>query len=162
MNHKAMSEHEKIRELLPLAAAGALDAAEESRLAAHLRICQDCAAALSSWQEIQSDLRRIPTPQAPAPLVARTILLAQNQLIEESDRRAERRIIAVVLVFSWIFVAVSWPLAQFLGHGWMSLVGSGFKESWENFAVFTGLSWLAGAAAAILLAARKQRERRMA
>jgi anti-sigma factor RsiW len=162
MNHKAMNEHEKIRELLPLAAAGALDAAEESRLAAHLRICPDCAAALSSWQEIQSDLRRIPTPQAPASLVALTILLAQNQLIEEFDRRAERRIIAVVLVFSWIFVAVSWPLAQFLGHGWMTLLGSGFRQGWENFAIFTALCWVAGAAAAILLAARKQREKRIA
>lgn len=162
MNGKTMSEHEKIRELLPLGAAGVLDASEETRIQNHLRLCADCAAQLSFWQELQSGLRRIPTPQAPASLVQRTIAMAQNAVLEESDRRSERRIIAVALVFSWLFVAVSWPLAQFLGHGWMAVLGSGFKQGWENFAVFTALCWLAGAAAAIMLAARKQRERRTA
>lgn len=157
-----MSEHEKIRELLPLAVSGALDASEEARMNNHLRLCAECSARLSFWQEIQSELRRIPTPQAPASLVQRTIAATQSTLLEESDRRSERRIIAVALVFSWLFVAVSWPLAQFLGHGWMAVLGSGFKQNWENFAVFTALCWLAGAAAAIMLAARKQRERRTA
>lgn len=157
-----MNEHEKIRELLPLAAAGALDANEEAQVNDHLRRCGDCAARLSTLQEIQTELRRIPTPQAPASLVTRTIALTQNRLIEESDRRGERKVMAAVLVFSWVLVAISWPLAQFLGHGWMALLGSGFKEGWENFAVFTGLCWLAGAAAAVLLAARRQRERRAA
>ena len=159
MSGKTMTEHEKIRELLALAAAGAVDASEEARINEHLRLCSDCAARLGFWQEIQSGLRRIPTPQAPASLVARTIALAQNRLLEESDQRSERRVIAVATVFSWLRVAVSWPLAQFLGHGWMALVGSGFKQGWENFVAFTALCWLAGAAAAILLAARKQRER---
>ena len=157
-----MSEHEKISELLPLAVSGALDASEEARMNNHLRLCAECSARLSFWQEIQSELRRIPTPQAPASLVQRTIAAAQSALLEESDRRSERRVIAVALVFSWLFVAVSWPLAQFLGHGWMAVLGSGFKQGWENFAVFTALCWLAGAAAAIMLAARKQRERRTA
>ena len=157
-----MSEHEKIRKLLPLAVAGVLDSSEEMRIQNHLRVCTDCAAQLPFWQELQSGLRRIPTPQAPPSLVQRTIAMAQNAVLEESDRRSERRIIAVALAFSWLFVAVSWPLAQFLGHGWMAVLGSGFKQGWENFAVFTALCWLAGAAAAIMLAARKQRERRMA
>lgn len=157
-----MSEHEKIRELLALAAAGALDCSEETALTAHLRSCPACAANLEIWHGIQSHLRRIPTPRAPAALVARTVALAQNRMIEESERQSERRFFAIVLLFSWIFVAVSWPLAQFLGHGWMALVGSGFEKGWENFAVFTGLCWLAGAVAAALLAARKQREKRTA
>lgn len=162
MNEKTMSEHEKIREMLPLAVSGALDASEEARMNNHLRLCAECNARLAFWQEIQSELRRMPTPQAPTSLVQRTIAAAQSTLLEESDRRSERRVIAVALVFSWLFVAVSWPLAQFLGHGWMAVLGSGFKQGWENFAVFTALCWLAGAAAAIMLAARKQRERRTA
>ena len=52
-----MSEHDQIRELLALAAAGALDASEESRLSAHLRSCPDCASELSSWQEMGAALR---------------------------------------------------------------------------------------------------------
>ncbi|MGC1106027.1 MAG: zf-HC2 domain-containing protein [Candidatus Acidiferrales bacterium] len=161
-NGKTMNEHDAIRELLPLAAAGVLDAAEEGRLAAHISLCPDCAANLSLWQQVGSNLRRIPTPQAPAALVERTIALAQNHLTRESDRRTERRIVALVIVFSWAFVAISWPLAQLLAHGWQSLLGFGFEQGWENFVVFTAICWLAGGAAAVLLAARRSRERRLA
>lgn len=161
-NKRSANEHDSVRELLPLAAAGALDAAEEARLAAHLRLCEDCAANLGRWQEIQARLRRMPTPQAPTALVERTILLAQTRLTQESDRRGERRMMALILVFSWLFVAISWPLAQLLAHGWQSLLGFGFERGWENFAVFTAICWLAGAAAAVLLALRRNRERRLA
>ncbi|MGH9781970.1 MAG: anti-sigma factor family protein [Candidatus Acidiferrales bacterium] len=161
-----MSEHDEIRELLSLAAAGALDAAgdlkEDRRVSAHLRTCAACAAELSSWQAIGAGLRRMPTPQAPAELVARTIARAQMRLTEELERRSERKVMALVIVFSWIFVALSWPVAQLLGHGWLSLLGLGFEQGWKNFAVFTALCWIAGAAAAILLAMRRDRERRIA
>jgi anti-sigma factor RsiW len=162
MNGRLMNEHDKVRELLPLAAAGTLDASEEARLAAHMRICPDCAAGLERWQQLGAGLRRIPTPQAPSALVSRTIALAQTRMAQESDRRSERRIVTLVLIFSWIFVAISWPLAQLLAHGWQSLVGFGFERGWENFAVFTALCWLAGGAAAVLLALRRSRERRLA
>jgi anti-sigma factor RsiW len=161
-NGRLMNEHDKVRELLPLAAAGTLDASEEGRLAAHIRICPDCTASLERWQQLGSGLRRIPTPQAPSALVSRTISLAQTRMVQESDRRSERRIVTLVIVFSWMFIAVSWPLAQFLAHGWQSLVGFGFERGWENFAVFTAFCWLAGGAAAVLLAMRRSRERRLA
>ncbi|MGH9709628.1 MAG: anti-sigma factor family protein, partial [Candidatus Acidiferrales bacterium] len=118
MNGK-MSEHDEIRERLSLAAAGALDTAEDRRVSAHLRSCPACAAELASWQAIGAGLRRIPTPQAPATLVARTIARAQMRFAQESDRRSERKVLALVIVFSWVFVALSWPLAQLLGHGWL-------------------------------------------
>lgn len=161
-NGRPMNEHDKVRELLPLAAAGALDAGEEARLAAHIRLCPDCAAGLERWQHLGAGLRRIPTPQAPAALVSRTISLAQTRLARESERKSERRIVTLILVFSWMFVAISWPLAQLLAHGWQSLVGFSFERGWANFAVFTAFCWLAGAAAAVLLAMRRSRERRLA
>ncbi|HKV28839.1 MAG TPA: zf-HC2 domain-containing protein [Candidatus Acidoferrales bacterium] len=157
-----MSRHQEIRELLSLAAAGALDAAENQRVSTHVRDCPECAAELASWQAIGSGLRRIPTPQAPAALVARTIARAQMRFAEQLERRSERKVMALIIVFSWIFVALSWPLAQLLGHGWLSLLGLGFEQGWKNFAVFTALCWIAGAAAAILLAMRRDRERRIA
>ncbi|MHB8524877.1 MAG: anti-sigma factor family protein [Candidatus Acidiferrales bacterium] len=157
-----MTEHDEIGELLSLAAAGGLNAKENQRVSAHLRTCPACAAELASWQAIEAGLRRIPTPQAPAALVARTIARAQMRFAEESDRRSERKMFALVIVFSWVFVALSWPLAQLLGHGWLSLLGLGFEQGWKNFAVFTAFCWMAGAAAAILLAMRRDRERRLA
>lgn len=157
-----MNEHDKFRELLPFAAAGTLDSSEETRLVAHLSRCSNCAADLERLQQVASTLRRIPIPQAPPALVSRTILLAQSRLAEESARRAERRIMVLVLVLSWAFVAVSWPLAQLIAHGWLSVFGFGFAQAWKSFAVFTGFCWMAGAAGAILLATRRNRERRMA
>ena len=157
-----MTEHDEIRELLSLAAAGALNAKEDQRVSAHLRACPVCAAELASWQAIGAGLRRLPTPQASAALVARTIARAQMRFAEESDRRSERKVFALVIVFSWVFVALSWPLAQLLGHGWLSLLGIGFEQGWKNFALFTAFCWIAGAAAAILLAMRRDRERRIA
>lgn len=161
-NGKTLNEHDKFRELLPLAAAGVLDASDEQRLAAHISTCSDCAQSLNRWQQIGANLRRIPTPQAPAALVSRTILLAQNRLAEESTRRTERRMMALMLVLSWALVAVSWPLAQLFAHGWESLLGFSFEQGWENFVIFTAFCWLAGAAAAILLAMRRSRQRRFA
>jgi anti-sigma factor RsiW len=161
-NARSANEHDHVRELLPLAAAGALDAAEEARLAKHVDLCADCSDNLSRWQQIQADLRRLPTPHAPPSLVERTIALAQTRITEESDSRAQHRIVGLVIAFSWAFVVISWPLAQLLAHGWISLFGFGFERGWENFAVFTALCWLAGAAAAVLLAMRRSRERRLA
>lgn len=161
-SRQPINEHEKFHELLPWAAAGALESAEEGRLIAHLNQCPDCAADLERLQQIAGNLRGIPTPQAPAALVSRTILLAQNRLAEESAHRTERRIMVLVLVLSWAFVAASWPLAQLIAHGWLSLFGFGFAQAWKSFAVFTAFCWIAGAAGAILLAARRSRERRLA
>jgi len=159
---KSINEHDELRELLSLAAAGVLDASDEQRVTAHVGICPDCAANLNRWQQVGSSLRRIPTPQAPTALVSRTILLAQTRFAEESSRRTERRMMVLMLVFSWAFVAISWPLAQLFAHGWESLLGFGFEQGWKNFVIFTAFCWLAGAAAAILLATRRSRERRLA
>ncbi|HKF51253.1 MAG TPA: zf-HC2 domain-containing protein [Candidatus Acidoferrales bacterium] len=159
---KTANEHDQLRELLSLAAAGVLDASDEQRVAAHIGVCPECAASLNRWQQVGANLRRLPTPQAPAALVSRTILLAQTRLAEESSRRTERRMMVLILVFSWAFVAVSWPLAQLFAHGWESLLGFGFEQGWKNFVIFTAFCWMAGAAAAILLAMRRSRQRRFA
>lgn len=158
----ARNEHDEIRKLLSLAAAGALDSREDQRVADHLRSCEACAEELRFWQEMGASLRRLPTPQAAPSLVARTLALAQASLAEASERRFERRLLVIGVVFSWVLVALSWPLAQLLASGWISLLGVGFAQKWENFAVFTAVCWLAGGAAVILLARMRQRERRLA
>ena len=57
-----MSEHDKIRELVALAAADALTSAEEKQVAEHVRSCIACSNELGAWQPIASELRRLPTP----------------------------------------------------------------------------------------------------
>ena len=155
-------KHDEIRRLLSQAAAETLDSREEQRVAAHVRTCSTCADELRVWQEIGAALRRLPTPQAAPSLVTRTIAMAQSAFHEESERKFERRMLALGVVLSWVLVALSWPLAQLFASGWMSLLGVGFAQKWENFAFFTALCWLAGGAAAIFLARYRERERRLA
>ncbi len=132
MNVK-MTEHDEIRGLLSLAAAGALDAAEDQRVSAHLRACPTCAAELASWQAIETGLRRIPTPQVPADLVARTIARAQMRFSEESDRRSERKVLALVVVFSWIFVSSQLASCAASGPRMAQSAGGRFRAGLEEF-----------------------------
>ena len=56
-----MSEHDKIRELLALAAADALTSAEEKQVTEHVRSCIAYSNELGDWRPIASELR----PNAP-------------------------------------------------------------------------------------------------
>lgn len=69
-----MGEHASIRELLTLAAAGALDAGEQRRVEQHLRDCAECRAEFQAWGRLAGALEGLPTPQAPPTLVQRTRL----------------------------------------------------------------------------------------
>ena len=157
-----MSEHEKIRELLALAAAGALGAAEEELVALHLRSCDACSRHMESWQSIARDLRRLPTPQPTAALLQRARLLAEQKLAEEAEYRWQRGVMIFVLAFAWVLTIVSWPLVRLLTGGLLSLLDPQLNRTWVSFAGFTAFVWLAGGTAAVLLSLRQRRERRMA
>ena len=79
-----MSEHDKIRELLALAAADALTSAEEKQVAEHVRSCIACSNELGAWRPIASELRRLPTPQPSSWLVQATLARAEAKLIEQA------------------------------------------------------------------------------
>ena len=79
-----MSEHDKIRELLALAAADALTSAEEKQVAEDVRSCIACSNELGAGRPIASELRRLPTPQPSSWLVQAT--LARNLAIDHLRR----------------------------------------------------------------------------
>jgi anti-sigma factor RsiW len=157
-----MSGHDEIRELLTLAAAGALDSAEQERVADHVRSCDACLKEIEAWQDITTELRHLPTPQPPAELVARTRLLAEASLIEQGEYRWQSRVMALVIVFSWLLTIASWPVVRLLSGNVLGLLDPHLNRSWISFAGFTGLVWLAGGTAAVLLSLHQRRERRLA
>jgi predicted anti-sigma-YlaC factor YlaD len=157
-----MSEHDKIRELLALAAAAALSRDDEERVALHLRSCGDCSKELEEWQSLAGTLRRLPTPQPSAALVQRTRLLAEQKLIEEAEYRWQRGMMAFVVVFAWALTIVSWPIARLATGGLLSLLDPQLNRTWISFVALTAFVWLAGGSAAVLLALRQRRERRLA
>ena len=67
-----MSDHESVRELLALSAAGLLDPGEERLVRDHARQCAACAAELDAYATLSAGLSALPSPQPPADLVRRT------------------------------------------------------------------------------------------
>jgi hypothetical protein len=162
-----MNDHDKIRELLALAAADALTSAEEKQVAEHLRSCIACSNELGAWRPIASELRRLPTPQPSSWLVQATLARAQAKLTEQAERDWNRRVMIFVVAFAWMLTIASWPVFQFVSERLGSLLDpqssyTQFSYTWIGFAAFTALEWLAGAVAAVMLAIHQRGERRLA
>jgi len=155
-------EHEKIRGLLALAAAGALDEKEEHLVARHLRECEQCSAEQETWSMIGSALRRLPTPQPRASIVERARAQAQIRLAEEFEHRWNSAVIASLVAFAWVLTAMSWPVFKLATGGVAGLFDPQFHHGWFLFLGFTAAAWVAGGAAAALLSLYSRRERRLA
>ena len=167
-----MNEHDKIRELLALAAADTLTSAEEEQVAEHVRSCVSCSNELDAWQPITSELRRVPTPQPSSWLVQATLERAEAKLHEQAEHDWNRRVLIVVVTFAWLLTIASWPLFHFVSERFGSLLepqfsqtwfsNTQFSNTWISFAAFTALGWIAGGVAAVMLAIRQRGERRLA
>jgi len=157
-----MSEHDKIRELLPLAAAGALTTAEEKQIAEHVRWCIACSSELGAWRPIASELRRLPTPQPSSWLLQATLARAEAKLAEQAEQDGSRRLMIFVVALAWLLTIASWPLFHFMSGHLGSLLGPPIGRTWIGFAAFTALGWIAGGVAAVMLAVRQRGERRLA
>ena len=157
-----VDSHEKIRELLALAAAGALSPEEELRVARHQETCDKCATELQGWRVLTEGLRRLPTPQPGAAVVERARARAEVRFAEEIEHRWNRTVIICLVVYSSLLTVATWPLFRLITGGLLARFEPGFNYSWLLFAGFTGLAWATGGVAAILLARHSRQERRMA
>ena len=162
-----MSEHDKIRELLALAAAGALTSAEEKQVAEHVRSCIACSKELEAWQPIASELRRLPTPQPSSWLVQSTLARAEAKLTEQAEHDWNHRLMIIVVALAWLLTIASWAVFHVVSGRFERLLGPQFSHTqfsyrWISFAAFTALEWLAGGVAAVMLGIRQRGERRLA
>ncbi len=156
-----MSEHDKIRERLALAAAGALTDAEEKQVAEHVRSCVSCSNEIEAWRPIATELRRLPTPQPSPWLVQATLARAEAKLTEQAEHDWNRRVIIFVVTLAWVLTIASWAVFHVVSGRFESLLGPQFGHTWITFAAFTALEWLAGGVAAVMLAIRQRGERRL-
>lgn len=157
-----MSEHDRIRELMPLATANALEAGEERELSSHLAACHECAAEFDRWRELASAMRRLPTPQAPAALVerVRTRLVAQS--LNRMEQHANRRTMVWLVLFGWTTILATWPVLRLVSSGAASWLDVSFVHTWHVLIGYTAVSWLAAGVAAALLGLRQRQERGLA
>ena len=158
----SMSGHNKIRDLLALAASDALDARESELVMQHLRACQECQAEMDQWQRLARGLRQLPTPQPGPDLVERACAKAEARLVEEREYRWNRRVMVSLIVFAWVLTLTTWPIVRLVSGGFLSLLDPRLNQSWLGFAGFMSLVWLTGGVAAVLLSLHQRRERRLA
>jgi anti-sigma factor RsiW len=157
-----MDEHALVRDLLTLAAAGALDAAEQRQIQGHLRSCASCRAEFEAWGRVAGALEALPTPQAPPGLVERTRRQIERNAALAGEQRQQRWLFFWLTVFAWATTVLSWPLFGFLG----SRVGRFVDLSWTH--VSAGEAWIGymflvgtiGALAVGLLGSRRMQEER--
>ena len=140
-----MSDHESVRQLLALSAAGLLDAGEERLVREHARQCAACAAELDEFAALSAGLRALPAPQPPADLLRRTSAL----LALEADRREGAVFAGAVAIFAFAFVLL-------IGQTLRILVGDSAALVWLLWA---SISSVLGAASALVLASRRRLER---
>lgn len=157
-----LESHEQIRELLALAAAGALTPEEEQLVARHRETCDECSAELERWDVLTGGLRRLPTPQPRATVVERARAQAETRLAQEIEHRWQRAVIIFLALYAWILTLVTWPIFRLITGGLLTRFGPGFNHSWFLFAAFTILVWATGGVAAVLLGRHRQQGRRMA
>ena len=107
-----MSEHERIRELLPLAASGDISPGELRAVHEHLSRCESCAGMYQDYGVLGSALRSLPTPQPREAVVARVLELAESRLGRSSANPREAFILAPLVVAGWLMAVATWPFAR--------------------------------------------------
>jgi anti-sigma factor RsiW len=144
-----MKEHLIVRDLLGLAAAGALDPPEQRRVEEHLRQCEECRAELNSWNRLAGALKDLPTPQAPHKLILQTRRLLEIHAAGGREHRESRLVLAFLATFSWVVMSLNWRLVRWLDIRLAHWLDVSSTAAWV---AYIGVIWLATALAAGLMA----------
>ena len=150
-----MDEHAFVRDRLTLAAAGALDAAEQRQVEEHLRQCAGCRAEFQAWGQLGGALEALPTPQAPPGLLERTRRQLEARATVLAERRHSRALLVWLTALGWVATLLTWPLFQWLG-GVVDWPSHSVTAVWIGYMV---VSWMMSVVAAGLLAQRRRGER---
>jgi anti-sigma factor RsiW len=152
--------HKSLRDLLSLAAAGALDADEQRLVEEHLRGCSECQAEFQAWSRIAGGLRGMPVPQAPAGLVARTRARLETAQAARAERWRNQIILGCLILFAWMTTLLSFPVLRLAGNGLAGFLNMSTSGVGTGVALYLVLGWVGTGVAAGLLGLRRQDERR--
>ncbi len=153
-----MSAHDRIRELLPLAAAGATTPDEQRLVEEHVPQCAGCARELDEWRLLGEAIADAPPPPPPEMLVERT----RNRIAAQEASRRERRvsdvILGFVILFGWTVSLAGWLLWRLMTGGPLLAL------SWRGAAFWLGgstlFAWLTAGVAVVLLVSKRELMRR--
>ncbi len=157
-----MNDHEKIRELLPLAAAGALEESEQGQVEVHMAGCAVCAAELEQWRLCGVLLKHLPTPQPSPLLVERARARAVARLAEESERRSTQIGMVFAVLVAWTLTLGGWVVVRVFAGGIAAAAELFVGNGWLWVAGYTAVAWFAAAVASAVLGRRYWTSRRLA
>jgi anti-sigma factor RsiW len=155
-----MSEHESMRAMLALAAAGALGAEEQRRLDRHAAECPACQRELETWSGYAGALQRLPQPSLPAHLAERTRARVLQDRAAAADRRWDEMMLAGLALFAWTVGLTFWFVLRVFTGGALVIMGTNLLRLGTWSAVSTVLVWLTAAVAALALGKRRRELRR--
>ncbi len=156
-----MSEHERIRELLPLAASGDLTPGEMRRMDEHVARCAACRRVSEELAALGGALRALPTPQPPAELVAKVFQLGKTRLEAEGAPRQGTAFLAPLVAASWFAALATWPLVRAEYHwlfGGFPVPGGGVTGT---LAAYSILGFVLACASALAVGMRAREIRRL-
>ena len=154
-----MSSHDAIRELLPLAAAGALDAPEQRRVEEHARECPECLRQLENWGLYARALHQMRPPAIPVRLLERTRTRILQERAAAAGRRSESLILSGLAAFAWIFGLTTWFVLRVFTGGALMLFGANMAGLLTWSVASTLFVWLTATATGLLVG-RRRREMR--
>jgi len=155
-----MSAH--VTELLALEAAGALDADERARVAAHLVVCEACGREADEWRRLAEGLKRLPAARPSLGLVARTREAAEARLAERAERAWNRAALGFLIAFAWTLAVLSWFVFDLVAGGLALRLGRPVGPTFAWYAGYVAAGWLAAGASALLAGRRVEEQGRIA
>jgi anti-sigma factor RsiW len=155
-----MSDH--VTDRLALAAAGALDRAEEARIETHLEGCATCAAEAAEWRGLAEGLRTLPAPRPSRALVARTVEEVERRLAERSERAWSQAALGFLVAFAWTLTVVSWLFLDLFTGDLALRLGRPLGSTAAWYAAYMVAGWLTAGVAAMLLGRSTRDEGRTA
>jgi anti-sigma factor RsiW len=155
-----MNDHQAMRTILPLAAAGLLTPGELLTVEQHAAGCAACQRELEAMRLYSRGLRELPQPRVPAGLLQRT----QARVIQEHDAAAGRRrhdvTIGVLTAFSWTVGIVFWGLVRMIAGDVWKVLGMNVADLVTWFWLSALLAWTTAGVAVVILGRRNELARR--
>jgi anti-sigma factor RsiW len=144
-----------MRNMLPLAVAGALGLEDLSSVEEHTANCAECRRELEILRLYARGLRELPQPLSPDGLLQRTMARVIRERAEAALRRGQGLTLGLLAAFSWAMGVVFWLLVRTVTSGMWKPLGFG---TWSLFSAV--LAWATAGAAAVVLRRRSELVRR--
>ena len=109
---------------------------------------------------LSRELRRLPTPMAPEALASRVSRLAHLELAGRAEKRLDRLVLALLLLFAWTLTVFPFLAVRLLTGE--SLFGSATWSTLSWSATYLGSAWISAASMLVLLGLHVRKERRRA